>query len=193
MSRLHPAIEAFLADERSPGGVGAHRPAARAAYWVLPDGGLGVAATAAWMRLVDPDGSGHGSCAAADDVVEAEAQARIDAALRAGERTCVVRRVSGRTGGPARWIEVATWPLTDPTDGVVATAAAASEVPEPTASASPAQPAAEEAPERRTADRRAGGQQAASARTAPPLATPGAPRVPQLRHSGVVLSRQGPR
>ena len=177
MSGLHPAIEAFLAEGPSARAAGFHRAPARAAFWPRPDGGLGVAATSAWMRLVDagsivtpgdpvrtgPGPSGlPGPSGGTAEVLDAEACARLEEALRTGERARVVRRMGGSED---RWIEVVTWPLADEGGRVVATAAAATEIPEPT----------------RPRGGAGGPEGALGATVATPVATPVAPRVPRLR------------
>lgn len=123
VGHLHRTITAFLSDHPS---VGTHRPRARAAFWTLPTGELGVAATAAWMRLTDADGPGYGVTGL--DALDEEAVAEVDAAIRTGARCCVVHGVAGT---PPRWFEVSTWPLTSRTGDTVATAATITEVPEP--------------------------------------------------------------
>jgi hypothetical protein len=122
VGQLHRTISAFLSDHPS---VATHRPRARAAFWTLPSGGLGVAATAAWMRLTGSDAADYGVVGA--DVLDAEAIARVNTALRTHERLCVTHGVAG---APTRWFEVSTWPLTSPAGDVVATAATLTEVPE---------------------------------------------------------------
>lgn len=163
---LHPAIEAFLAEDPSARAAGFHRAPARAAFWPRPDGGLGVAATSAWMRMVDggsvttpgdPARTGPGPSDGTADVLDAEACARLEEALRTGERARVVRRLAGSDD---RWIEVVTWPLADDGGHIVATAAAATEIPEPG---------------------RPRGRTGAAAGGPASLATPVAPRVPRLR------------